>query len=48
MPPGVQTFCLPSASKFSMLDGMKLTVNLLLPGAHIQASPFCPVFTLGR
>jgi hypothetical protein len=31
-----------------MLGGMKLTLNLLLPGAHIRASPFRPVFNLGR
>ncbi len=48
MPSGVQAFCLPSTSKFSMLAGMKLTMNLLLPGAHIQASPFRPVFNSGR
>jgi hypothetical protein len=48
MPSGVQALCLPSAFKFSMLAGMKLTMNLLLPGAHIQANPLRPVFNLGR
>jgi hypothetical protein len=31
-----------------MLAGMKLTINLLLAGAHIQASPFRPVFNPSR
>jgi hypothetical protein len=43
-----KAFCLPSTCKFSMLAGMKLTLNLLLPGAHIQASPFRPVFKPSR
>jgi hypothetical protein len=43
----MQTFCLPSMSKFSMLDGTKLTLNLLFPGAHIQANPCGSVFNPG-
>jgi hypothetical protein len=48
MPPSVQCFRLPSTSKFSMLAGMKLTMNQLLLGAHIRASPFRPVFNPSR
>jgi hypothetical protein len=48
MPPGVHAFCLPSTSKFSMLAGMKLAMNLLLFGANIEASPFRPVFNPSR
>jgi hypothetical protein len=48
MPPGVHAFCLPSMSKFSMLAGMTLTMNLLLFGANIQVTPFRPVFNPGR
>jgi hypothetical protein len=48
MSSGVQAFYLPSASKFSMLAGMKLAMNLLLFGAHIRASPFRPVFNPSR
>jgi hypothetical protein len=46
-PSGVQTFCLPSMSKFSMLDGTKLTLNLLFPGAHIQVNLCGFVFNPG-
>jgi hypothetical protein len=30
------------------INGYQLTMNVLLIGAHIQTSAFCPVFTLGR
>ena len=46
-PSGVRGFYLPSTSKFSMLEGMQLTMNLLLAGAHIQASPCRPVCNPG-
>lgn len=41
----VPALCLPSTSKFSMLDGMQLPMNLLLPDAHIQAARFAPSAT---
>jgi hypothetical protein len=31
-----------------MVDGMELALNLLLPGEHIQARPFHPVFNPDR
>jgi hypothetical protein len=43
-PPGVQGFCLPSTSKFSMLAGTKLMRHLPHFGENIQASPFRTAF----
>jgi hypothetical protein len=47
-PSGVPGFCLPSTSKFSMLDATRLTMNQRRPGVHTQASPFRPVLKPAR